>query len=44
MNSGSYDKAVELLESLAFAGAAGRTLLLDFSAIRRCGAPISRRG
>lgn len=29
-----------MLESLAFAGAADRTLLLDFSAIRRCGAPI----
>ncbi|MCB4823041.1 recombinase [Roseicella aerolata] len=35
-----WAKAVELLESLAFAGAAGRTLLLDFSAIRRRGAPI----
>jgi hypothetical protein len=36
----SWAKAVEQLESLAFAGAAGRTLLLDFSAIRRRGAPI----
>ncbi|MBW6401839.1 recombinase [Roseomonas sp. HJA6] len=36
-----WGKAVELLESLAFAGAAGRTLLLDFSAIRPCGAPIA---
>ena len=35
-----WGKAVELLESLAFAGAADRTLLLDFSAIRPCGAPI----
>ncbi|WP_235961160.1 recombinase [Falsiroseomonas selenitidurans] len=35
-----WGKAVELLESLAFQGAAGRTLLLDFSAIRPCGAPI----
>ena len=36
-----WGKTVELLESLAFAGAAGRTLLLDFSAIRPCGAPIA---
>lgn len=36
-----WGKAVELLESLAFAGAADRTLLLDFSAIRPCGAPIA---
>jgi len=36
-----WGKSVELLESLAFAGAAGRTLLLDFSAIRPCGAPIA---
>ena len=35
-----WGKAMELLESLAFAGAADRTLLLDFSAIRPCGAPI----
>ncbi len=35
-----WGKAVELLESLAFEGAADRTLLLDFSAIRPCGAPI----
>ncbi|MGG5888557.1 recombinase [Falsiroseomonas sp. HC035] len=35
-----WAKAVELLESLAFEGAADRTLLLDFSAIRPCGAPI----
>lgn len=35
-----WGKAVELLESLAFSGAADSTLLLDFSAIRRCGAPI----
>lgn len=36
-----WAKAVEVLESLAFAGAADRTLLLDFSAIRPCGAPIA---
>ncbi len=36
-----WAKAVELLESLAFAGAAGRTLLLDFSRIRPRGAPIA---
>jgi len=36
-----WAKAVELLESLAFAGAEDTTLLLDFSAIRRCGAPIA---
>ncbi|NOG71431.1 recombinase [Roseicella sp. DB1501] len=35
-----WGKAVELLESLAFAGAADRTLLLDFGAIRPRGAPI----
>ena len=35
-----WGKAVELLESLAFAGAADRALLLDFSAIRPRGAPI----
>ncbi|MBL6454612.1 recombinase [Belnapia sp. T6] len=35
-----WGKAVELLESLAFEGAADRTLLLDFSAIRPRGAPI----
>lgn len=35
-----WAKAVELLESLAFAEASGQTLLLDFSAIRPCGAPI----
>jgi hypothetical protein len=34
-----WGKAVELLESPAFAG--DRTLLLDFSAIRRRGAPIA---
>jgi adenosylcobalamin-dependent ribonucleoside-triphosphate reductase len=36
-----WAKAVEKLESLAHAGAAGRTLLLDFSDIRPCGAPIA---
>jgi len=36
-----WAKAIEVLESLAFAGAAERTLLLDFSAIRPCGAPIA---
>ncbi len=36
-----WAKAVEVLESLAFAGAADRTLLLDFSAIRPCGTPIA---
>ena len=36
-----WAKAVEVLESLAFAGAADSTLLLDFSAIRPCGAPIA---
>ncbi|GGJ40387.1 recombinase [Neoroseomonas lacus] len=36
-----WGKAAERLESLAFAGAADRTLVLDFSAIRRCGAPIA---
>jgi hypothetical protein len=35
-----WAKAVELLESLAFARAADRTLLLDLSAIRPRGAPI----
>ncbi|WP_137177566.1 recombinase [Roseomonas sp. AR75] len=35
-----WGKAVELLECLAFEGAADRTLLLDFSAIRPRGAPI----
>jgi adenosylcobalamin-dependent ribonucleoside-triphosphate reductase len=35
-----WAKAVELLESLAFAGARDRTLVLDFSAIRPRGAPI----
>ena len=35
-----WGKAVELLESLAFAGAEDRTLLLDFGAIRPRGAPI----
>ncbi len=35
-----WAKAVELLESMAFAGARGRTLLLDLSAIRPSGAPI----
>jgi hypothetical protein len=35
-----WAKAVELLESLAFEGAADRALLLDFSAIRPRGAPI----
>ncbi|WP_241666908.1 recombinase [Muricoccus nepalensis] len=35
-----WGKAVELLESLAFEGAADRTLLLDFSAVRPRGAPI----
>ena len=36
-----WGKAVERLESLAFEGAADRTLLLDFSAIRPRGAPIA---
>lgn len=36
-----WAKAVELVESRAFAGASGETLLLDFSAIRPCGAPIA---
>lgn len=36
-----WGKAVELLESLAFAGAAEGALVLDFSAIRPCGAPIA---
>ena len=35
-----WGKAVELLESLAFAGSQDRALLLDFSAIRPRGAPI----
>jgi hypothetical protein len=35
-----WGQAVELLESLAFAGARDRTLLLDFSAIRPRGAAI----
>nr|WP_240046495.1 recombinase [Paracraurococcus ruber] len=35
-----WAKAVELLESMAFAGAADRTLLLDLSLIRPRGAPI----
>ncbi|WP_135468311.1 recombinase [Crenalkalicoccus roseus] len=35
-----WAKAVELLESLAFAGARDATLLLDFSVIRPRGAPI----
>ncbi|MGH7043139.1 MAG: recombinase, partial [Acetobacteraceae bacterium] len=35
-----WAKAVELLESMAFAGARGRTLLLDFSEIRPAGSPI----
>ena len=35
-----WAKAVELLESLAFAGSRRQTLLLDFSAIRPAGAPI----
>jgi ribonucleoside-triphosphate reductase (formate) len=37
-----WAKAVELVESLAFAGARERTVLLDFSAIRRRGSPIGR--
>ena len=36
-----WGHAVECLESLAFAGASQRSLLLDFSAIRRRGAPIA---
>jgi adenosylcobalamin-dependent ribonucleoside-triphosphate reductase len=36
-----WAKAIELLESRAFAGATDETLLLDFSAIRPCGAPIA---
>ena len=35
-----WAKAVELLESMAFAGARGQTLVLDFSEIRPAGAPI----
>ena len=35
-----WAKAMEHLESLAFEGARGRTLVLDFSAIRPRGAPI----
>ncbi len=35
-----WAKAIEHIESLAFAGAADRSLLLDFSAIRPRGAPI----
>ncbi len=35
-----WGKAVELLESLAHAGARDQAVLLDFSAIRRRGAPI----
>ncbi|MCS6890966.1 MAG: recombinase [Rhodovarius sp.] len=36
-----WAKAVELLEGLAFAGAAGRCLAFDLSAIRPRGAPIA---
>ena len=36
-----WGKAVELLESMAFAGESHRTLLLDFSRIRPRGSPIS---
>jgi ribonucleotide reductase alpha subunit len=36
-----WAKAVELLESMAFDGAAHETLLLDFSDIRPCGAAIA---
>ena len=36
-----WGKAMERLESLAFEGAADRTLLLDFSEIRPRGAPIA---
>jgi len=36
-----WGKAVEVLESMAFAGAADHTLVLDFSDIRPCGAPIA---
>ncbi|MBD0273859.1 MAG: recombinase, partial [Acetobacteraceae bacterium] len=35
-----WAEAVELLESMAFAGARGRALLLDFSAVRPRGSPI----
>ena len=35
-----WAKAVELVESMAFAGARGQTLVLDFSEIRPAGAPI----
>jgi hypothetical protein len=35
-----WARAVEILEAMAFAGARGRALLLDLSAIRPCGAPI----
>ena len=35
-----WAKAVEILESMAFTGRRADTLALDFSAIRRCGAPI----
>ena len=36
-----WAKAVELLESLAFAGARDRTLLLDFTQVRPRGSPIA---
>ena len=36
-----WAEAVEALESMAFRRDRDRTLVLDFSAIRRCGAPIS---
>jgi adenosylcobalamin-dependent ribonucleoside-triphosphate reductase len=36
-----WAKAVELVESRAFAGAGDETLLIDFSSIRPCGAPIA---
>ena len=35
-----WARAVEILESMTFEGARGRTLLLDFSAIRPAGSPI----
>ncbi|MDT8872501.1 hypothetical protein RAA17_18480 [Komagataeibacter rhaeticus] len=36
-----WGKAVEMIEAMAFRGARDRTLVLDFSAIRRAGSPIA---
>ncbi|MFT8711711.1 recombinase [Komagataeibacter rhaeticus] len=36
-----WGKAVEMIEAMAFRGARERTLVLDFSAIRRAGSPIA---